>query len=94
MRGGGGIGTYQLTEKTGMLTGISMVTDDDDIMLIASDGVVIRLHTHEINSYKRRTQGVRIMRMEDGVKLVSIAQTERESENEENDEENGGDTNE
>lgn len=82
-RGGLGIGTYQITDKTGKIAGITMVTDDDDIMLIASDGVVIRLHAAEVSTYKRRTQGVRLMRLEDDVKLMSIARTEHETENQE-----------
>lgn len=82
-RGGMGIRTYQITEKTGQITGIKTVTLDDDVMLITSDGIVIRLHTDEISTYSRRTQGVRLMRLADDVKLMSIGRTEKEVESEE-----------
>ena len=51
-------------------------------MMITSDGVLIRMHTDEISSFGRQTQGVRIMRLADDVKLVSMAKTEREDEDE------------
>ena len=59
------------------------VTDNDDIILITSDGVIIRMHTDEISSYSRQTQGVRVMRLDDGVSVMSIARTEREEETDE-----------
>jgi DNA gyrase subunit A len=83
-RGGKGIFTYRITEKTGKLAGMKTVTDDDDIILITSDGVIIRMHTDEISSYSRQTQGVRVMRLDEGVNVVSIARTEREEDSEEN----------
>ncbi len=79
-RGGKGVYTYKITEKTGKAAGIATVTDDDDIMLITSEGVLIRMHTDEISSFGRQTQGVRIMRLADDVKLVSMAKTDREEE--------------
>ena len=59
-RGGKGIFTYRITEKTGKLAGMKTVTDNDDIILITSDGVIIRMHTDEISSYSRQTQGVKL----------------------------------
>ena len=82
-RGGKGIFTYRITEKTGKLAGMKTVTDNDDIILITSDGVIIRMHTDEISSYSRQTQGVRVMRLDDGVSVMSIARTEREEETDE-----------
>ena len=82
-RGGKGIFTYRITEKTGKLAGIKSVTDNDDIILITSDGVIIRMHTDEISSYRRQTQGVRVMRLDDGVSVMSIARAEREEETDE-----------
>lgn len=82
-RGGKGIFTYRITDKTGKIAGMKAVTDDDDIMLITSDGVVIRLHSAEISTYGRQTQGVRLMRLDDGVQVVSVARTEHEEESEE-----------
>ncbi len=81
-RGGKGIFTYRITEKTGKLAGMKTVTDNDDIMLITSDGVVIRMHTDEISSYSRQTQGVRVMKLDTGVHVVSVARTEREEDTE------------
>lgn len=82
-RGGHGIFTYKITEKTGKLAGVAAVCDADDMMFITSEGVIIRTHTKEISTFGRQTQGVRIMRLDDGVKLVSSAKTAHEDENEE-----------
>lgn len=79
-RGGKGIFTYRITEKTGKIAGLATVADDDDIMLITSDGVLIRMHVNEISTFGRQTQGVRIMRLDDGVTVVGMAKTEREDE--------------
>ena len=84
-RGGMGIFTYKITEKTGKLAGIKTVTDEDDIILITSDGVIIRTHTDEISSYSRQTQGIRVMKLDEGVRVVSVARTEREEDDGEND---------
>lgn len=82
-RGGKGVLTYRITEQTGRLAGISTVTDEDDIMLITDAGVIIRLHTSDISTYSRVTKGVRLMRLDDDVKIVSLARTEREEDEEE-----------
>jgi DNA gyrase subunit A len=84
-RGGLGIFTYRITEKTGKLAGMDTVTDDDDIILITSDGVIIRMHADEISSYSRQTQGVRVMRLDEGVKVVSSARTDRMDEDADDD---------
>ncbi len=81
-RGGHGIFTYKITEKTGKLAGIATVCDDDDMMFITSEGVIIRTHTAEISTFGRQTQGVRIMRLDDDIKLVSAAKTPHEDEEE------------
>ena len=81
-RGGKGLYTYRITEKTGKVAGVEAVTDNDDIMMITSEGVVIRMHADEISTYGRQTQGVRLMRLDEGVKVVSSALTEREEESE------------
>ena len=82
-RGGKGVLTYRITEQTGRVAGISAVTDEDDIMLITDAGVIIRLHTSDISTYSRVTKGVRLMRLDDEVKIVSLARTEREEDEEE-----------
>lgn len=87
-RGGKGIFTYRITDKTGKLTGMKTVTDEDDIILITSDGIIIRMHTDEISSYSRQTQGVRVMKLAQGVNVVSIARTDREDDSEESTAEN------
>lgn len=74
-RGGKGIFNYKLTEKTGNVIGLKAVADEDDIMVITSDGIIIRTHTAEISTFGRQTQGVRVMRLSDGIKAVSIATT-------------------
>ena len=83
-RGGKGIYTYRITDKTGKIAGLSTVTDEDDIMLITSDGVLIRMHANEISTFGRQTQGVRIMRLADGITVVSMAKTEHEDDEAEN----------
>lgn len=75
-RGGSGIFTYKLTEKTGKLAAIKTVRDDEDIMLITSEGVIIRMHCRDISTVSRHTQGVRLMRLNEGVNVVSLAKTD------------------
>ncbi len=81
-RGGKGIFTYRLTDRTGKLAGIQSVNDENDIMLITTEGVLIRMHADEISTFGRQTQGVRLMRLNDGVKLYGFAKTERAEEDE------------
>ncbi len=82
-RGGIGIRTYKLTENTGNMIGISTVTDEEDIMMITSEGIIIRLPASGVSSIGRNTQGVRLIRMEEGVQVVSIALAEHEEQTEE-----------
>ncbi len=79
-RGGIGLKNYNISEKTGNVISIHSVTEDDDIMIITSEGVVIRLATGEIRSIGRSTAGVRLMRLEDDVKVVSVAKCNSEGE--------------
>ncbi len=81
-RGGKGVYTYKITEKTGNLIGMCAVNDENDIITITSDGVLIRMHADEISTFGRQTQGVRIMRLASDVKVVSMALTSREDEEE------------
>ena len=86
-RGGKGIITMKTTEKTGRVTGVRMVTDDDQIMLVTSGGKVIRLRVNEIRVIGRNTQGVRLIDLEEGERVVAVARlAEREDENESKDE--------
>lgn len=77
-RGGKGVYTYRITDKTGALVGMNAVDDSNDIITITSDGILIRMHSDEISTFGRQTQGVRIMRLADDVKVVSMALTSRE----------------
>jgi DNA gyrase subunit A len=82
-RGGKGIITMKTTEKTGKVVGVRMVTDDDQIMLVTSGGKVIRLRVSEIRVIGRNTQGVRLIDLEEGERVVSVARlAEREDETE------------
>lgn len=72
-RGGKGILTYRVTAKTGKIAGMKLVNDKDDIMLISSDGTIIRINVKDISILGRATQGVTLMRMDEGVHLVSVA---------------------
>ena len=79
-RGGKGMTGYSITEKTGKVVGVRAVTDEDDIMLIENGGVVIRMKASDINVYGRVTQGVRVMRLGDDAKVISIERVDREEE--------------
>lgn len=79
-RGGLGVYTYKITEKTGKLIGMAAVNDENDLITITSEGVLIRMHVNEISTFGRQTQGVRIMRLADGINVVSMAITSREDE--------------
>jgi DNA gyrase subunit A len=83
-RGGKGILTYRITEKTGNLSGIKTVTEDDDIMLITSDGTIIRMNVADIPVVGRATQGVILMRLQEGEKVVSVASLPKEEEDDKN----------
>lgn len=72
-RGGIGISTYKITEKTGKLAGIKTVRDDNDVMLITNEGVIIRMSCADISKFKRSTQGVTLMRFDEGVNVVSMS---------------------
>jgi DNA gyrase subunit A len=72
-RGGKGIITMKTTSKTGKVIGVRMVTDDDQIMLVTSGGKVIRLRVKEIRVIGRNTQGVRLIDLEEGERVASVA---------------------
>jgi DNA gyrase subunit A len=86
-RGGKGIITMKTTEKTGRVIGVRMVTDEDQIMLVTSGGKVIRLRVNEIRVIGRNTQGVRLIELDEGERVASVARlAEREDEAEAKDE--------
>ena len=79
-RGGYGLKGYQVTEKTGPIAGVKVVSGEEDILIISDDGVIIRMPVKDINSYSRTAQGVILMRLQEGVKVISIARTDHEGE--------------
>ncbi len=79
-RGGQGTTTYKISDETGNVSGFGLVTDEDDIIIMTSEGIIIRVNTQEISTLKRVTKGVRLMRLADGVKIVSAAAVAREEE--------------
>ncbi|MBR3750647.1 MAG: DNA gyrase subunit A [Clostridia bacterium] len=79
-RGGKGVITHELTDKTGKIVDLLIVNDDDDIMLITSDGVIIRTPVSQIRVAGRATQGVIVMRVADDVKVVCAAAVPQEDE--------------
>ena len=83
-RGGQGTTSYKISEETGNIAGFSLVTPEDDIILITSEGIIIRIDTEEISTLKRVTKGVRLMRLGSGVKIVSAARVAKEEDKDEN----------
>ena len=77
-RGGGGVTAHNLTAKTGPLMGLKFVTPEDDLLLMSSDGVVIRMDAASIRECGRGSQGVILIRLGDGVSVISLARTDKE----------------
>lgn len=72
-RGGKGVFAMMLTDRTGDLTCLRMVTGEEDLMLIRDDGTIMRMPLEQVSVIGRNTQGVRLMRVDEGTKVVSIA---------------------
>ena len=85
-RAGKGVFTYKLTDKTGLVAGMATVSDDEDIMLITSGGIIIRTYAADISTFSRQTQGVRLMKLADDIKIVSMTLTPHEEEQPEGEE--------
>ena len=77
LRGGKGLKNYNITDKTGLVAGCRVVAEDDDVMLIENGGVIIRIPASSINVYKRDVQGVIVMRIEEGNKVVSLERIDK-----------------
>ncbi|MGV3598846.1 MAG: DNA gyrase subunit A [Bacteroidota bacterium] len=82
-RGGKGVKTLNITEKTGNLIGIKDVTDENDLMIILKSGMAIRMHVADLRVMGRATQGVRLIKMSDKDEIASIAKVERDEDEEE-----------
>ena len=87
-RGGMGLKNYNITEKTGKISDVAVVSGEEDLLVISDDGTIIRMDVGSISLLSRSTQGVRVMRLSDGAKVISIAPTDKE-ETEENSTEPG-----
>ena len=72
-RGGKGIKCYKITEKTGNVVGVKAVTDENEIMMITTEGIIIQLRMQDISTLGRITSGVKMMDLEDGVRIAKIA---------------------
>ena len=79
-RGGLGIKNYNVTDKTGKIADVLVVNDEDDILVITDDGTIIRMAAANISLLSRATQGVRIMRIMEGSRVICIEKTDREEE--------------
>ncbi|NIV04317.1 DNA gyrase subunit A [Candidatus Saccharibacteria bacterium] len=80
-RGGKGIKTFKVSEKTGRLVSIKEVVDDDDLMLITNKAVILRIHVGNINITGRDTMGVRLMRLDSGTRVGDVARVAKSEEN-------------
>jgi DNA gyrase subunit A len=81
-RGGKGIITMKTTDKTGQVVGVQQVTEDDELMLISNRGKIIRLRIKDIRVIGRNTQGVRLIELEEGERVVSLARLAEKEEDE------------
>ena len=77
-RGGKGMRNYNITDKTGLIAGIRVVGEDDDVMLIESGGVMIRMPASDISVYSRSTQGVRVMKLEEGSTVIDVERMDKD----------------
>jgi DNA gyrase subunit A len=82
-RGGKGIITMKTTEKTGRVVGVQQVTEDDQLMLVTNGGKIIRLRIKDIRVIGRNTQGVRLIDLDEGERVVSLARLAEKEEDEE-----------
>ena len=87
-RGGMGVKIHNITDKTGKINGTLMVGEDEEIMIITSEGIIIRLRVNDISCIGRTSQGVKLINLDEGVKVAGIAkiaadQIESEEETEE-----------
>ena len=84
-RGGKGVTAHKLGDKTGYLTGVATVDENDDLMMITDQGTLIRISVSGIPTYSRTAGGVIVMRLTDGAKLVNFTKVQKEEETEEGD---------
>ena len=82
-RGGTGLRNYNVTDKTGKVADVKVVDEKDDVLLISDDGTIIRMGADTISTFGRATQGVRLMRLSEGAKMISVARTDKDDTEEE-----------
>lgn len=75
-RGGSGMKNYNTTEKTGKIAAVKVVENGDDVLVVSDDGTIIRMEADGISILGRATQGVRMMRLSEGAKVISVALTD------------------
>ncbi|MBR5468024.1 MAG: DNA gyrase subunit A, partial [Firmicutes bacterium] len=77
-RGGIGVKSHQITEKTGKIAASVMIGENEELMLITSEGVIIRLRSNDISTFGRPSQGVKLINLNEGVKVVGAAKIDEE----------------
>ena len=77
-RGGKGLKAYKITEKTGNIIGLAMVNDNEELIMVTSQGVIIRIRIRDISTVGRVTQGVKLINLDEGVSVVSMAKISEE----------------
>src|SRR5690606_31022102 len=92
-RGGKGVKTMNITDKTGDLISIKEVTDEDDLMIINKNGITIRMHVKELRVMGRATQGVRIINLKRNDEMAAVAKVRYSAEDEESEGEGESGTN-
>jgi len=80
-RGGKGVKCYKITEKTGYVVGVKAVNEDNEIMIITTEGIIIRLMVNDISNLGRITSGVKLINMSEDIKVASIAKVKESNEN-------------
>ena len=89
-RGGKGVKTLSITDKTGPLLAIKCVTDEDDLMIITKSGVTIRMHVDTLRTMGRAAQGVKLINLKGTAAIAAVARVPRSEEEEESDEKEDG----
>lgn len=79
-RGGMGVKSYNVTDKTGLVADVKVVSGEEDLLVISDDGTMIRMDIGTISVLGRATQGVRVMRLTNGAKVISVATAEKDEE--------------
>ena len=79
-RGGKGVKCYKITEKTGNVTGAKVVNKDNEIIMITTEGIIIRLHCSDISILGRITSGVKLINLDENVKVAGIAKVREKKE--------------